>query len=113
MGNDEKNCRRRNARAYKVKLAPISKLAFCVPSTEASSEENEELKNELEISKSFCFQLADGNKLTNKNIFEVLLSGDKQEDESLEVDKEIEKPWQKHLKLPSLNPEIDRQLRKA
>ena len=52
-------------------------MALFSPSTEGSTEQTEEEKNELEISKSFCFQLADGQKLTNKNIFEVLLSGDK------------------------------------
>ena len=67
----------RKARVFRVKLAPISNMALFSPSTEGSTEQTEEEKNELEISKSFCFQLADGQKLTNKNIFEVLLSGDK------------------------------------
>ena len=82
---------RRNARAGKVQLAPIKR--FPCPSTQASSEENEEVKNELEISKSFCIQLGDGNKLTNKNIFEILLGGDKTQNEVLEEENEIEKPW--------------------
>ena len=33
LQSDEKDCRRRNARSSMVKLAPISKIAFCVPST--------------------------------------------------------------------------------
>ena len=36
----------------------------------------EESKQELEVSTSFCFQLADGKKLTNRNIFEVLLGSE-------------------------------------
>ena len=51
------------------------------------------MKNELEISKSFCIQLGDGNKLTNKNIFEILLGGEKTENEVREEENEIEKPW--------------------
>ena len=43
-----------NAKGARVKLAPIRKIAFCNQSTDESTEENEEKKNELEISKSFC-----------------------------------------------------------
>ena len=51
------------------------------------------MKNELEISKSFCIKLGDGNKLTHENIFKVLLGGDKSKNEVQEEEIEMEKPW--------------------
>ena len=68
---------RRNVRASKVQLAPLKPMNTFSPSTCESEDEKEEVKQELEVSKSFCFQLADGKKVTNRNIFEVLLGGDR------------------------------------
>ena len=59
-----------------MQLAPLKPQNTFIPSTCESEDDEKESKQQLEVSTSFCFQLADGKKLTNRNIFEVLLGSE-------------------------------------